>query len=67
MPLGNAKIVEDFLPAPKDLVFKDEPVKITLSLSKSSVNFFKMSAKKHHTQYQKMIRSVLDHYVERFQ
>jgi predicted DNA binding CopG/RHH family protein len=61
-PLGNLRIVEDFLPSPEDLAFKEENVKITITLSKSSVNFFKKEAKKNHTQYQRMIRRLLDHY-----
>jgi predicted DNA binding CopG/RHH family protein len=39
-------------------------VKVTLALSKSSVEFFKSEAAKHHTQYQRMIRRLLDSYVE---
>jgi len=65
-PIGKIAITTDFLPAPKDLVFKDETVKITLALSKSSVDFFKEAAKKNHTQYQKMIRGLLDIYAEQF-
>jgi predicted DNA binding CopG/RHH family protein len=61
-PIGDIKIIEDFLPSPKDLVLKDENVKVTISLTKESVEFFKQEAKKHHTQYQKMIRSLLDIY-----
>jgi hypothetical protein len=61
-PLGKLRIVDDFLPSPEDLVFKEENVKVTITLSKSSVDFFKKAAKKHHTQYQKMIRSLLDQY-----
>jgi len=63
-PLGNLRIVEDFLPSPEDLAFKEENVKITITLSKSSVNFFKKEAKKNHTQYQRMIRRLLDHYTD---
>jgi len=63
-PLGKPKVVPDFLPAPKDLVFRDEGVKITLSLSKRSVDFFKQEAVKHNTQYQRMIRRLLDAYAE---
>jgi predicted DNA binding CopG/RHH family protein len=36
---------------------------VTIGLSQSSVDFFKQEAKKHHTQYQKMIRRLLDIYV----
>ena len=61
-PIGDIKIIEDFLPSPKDLVFKDENVKVTISLTKESIEFFKAEAKKHHTQYQKMIRNLLDVY-----
>ena len=61
-PIGDIKVIEDFLPSPKDLVLKDENVKVTISLTKESVEFFKQEAKKHHTQYQKMIRNLLDMY-----
>jgi hypothetical protein len=38
-PLGNLKIVADFLPGPENLVFRDEGVKVTIALSKRSVEF----------------------------
>ncbi|MFW6139489.1 MAG: CopG family transcriptional regulator [Spirochaetota bacterium] len=63
--LGNIKIIDDFLPSPEELVFKEEKIKVTLGLSKRSVEFFKKEAKKHNTQYQKMIRRLLDLYVAR--
>ena len=63
-PLGNLKVVPDFLPRPEDLVFRDEGVKVTITLSKRSVEFFKDEAQKHHTQYQRMIRRLLDAYAE---
>ncbi len=59
---GPVKLVRDFLPAPDELVLKEETVKVTISLSKASVDFFKQEAKKNHTQYQKMIRRLLDAY-----
>jgi predicted DNA binding CopG/RHH family protein len=62
-PIGDVKVVRDFLPAPEDLVFKEDQIKVTIGLSQSSVDFFKEEAKKHHTQYQKMIRRLLDLYV----
>ena len=40
-PMGELRIVKDFLPSPDQLVFKEENVKITISLRKSSVEFFK--------------------------
>lgn len=66
-PIGDLKIVADFLPSPKDLIFKDDTVKITISLTKESVEFFKKEAEKHHTQYQKMIRNLLDVYANNHQ
>ena len=65
-PLGELRVVEDFLPSPKDLVFKEENVKVTMALSKSSVEFFKTEAKKHHTSYQAMIRRLLDLYASQY-
>jgi len=60
--IGKIKIVKDFLPTPEELVFKEDTVKITLNLSKSSVDYFKELAKKHDSQYQKVIRTLLDNY-----
>lgn len=61
-PLGKLRIIADFLPAPDELVFSQESVKVTIALSKVSVDFFKKEARKHGTQYQKMIRKLLDIY-----
>jgi hypothetical protein len=63
-PLGKLKIVPDFLPSPEELAFRVESVKVTIALSKKSVNFFKSEASKHHTQYQRMIRQLIDSYVD---
>jgi hypothetical protein len=63
-PLGRLRVIPDFLPAPEELVFRDEGVKVTISLSKRSVEFFKSEARKHNTQYQRMIRRLLDTYTE---
>jgi predicted DNA binding CopG/RHH family protein len=62
--MGKPQVVTDFLPSPEDLVFRDDGVKITLALSKRSVDFFKREAEKHNTQYQRMIRRLLDAYAE---
>jgi predicted DNA binding CopG/RHH family protein len=61
-PMGKVKVVSDFPPSPKDLALKNETVKVTIALSRSSVEFFKKEAKKYNTQYQKMIRRLLDEY-----
>lgn len=62
-PMGEIKIIEDFLPPPEELVFKEDNTKVTIALSRRSIKFFKNQAKKHNTQYQKMIRNLLDEYV----
>lgn len=63
-PLGRVQVVTDFLPSPQELAFREEGVKVTLALSKKSIEFFKAEADKHHTQYQRMIRRLLDAYVD---
>jgi predicted DNA binding CopG/RHH family protein len=64
--IGEVEIVKDFLPKPEDLVFKEDTVKVTLNLSKSSIEFFKGIARKHGSQYQKVIRNLLDNYSSHF-
>jgi predicted DNA binding CopG/RHH family protein len=66
-PLEEIRVIEDFLPPPSELVFREDTVKVTLGLSRRSVDFFKKQAKKHDTQYQRMIRRLLDLYVTRQQ
>jgi predicted DNA binding CopG/RHH family protein len=62
--LGDVKVFKDFLPSPAELAFNEAGVKVTLALSKKSVEFFKSEAAKNHTQYQRMIRRLLDAYVD---
>ncbi len=64
--IGKVEIVKDFLPKPEDLIFKEDTMKITLNLSKSSVEFFKGIAEKHGSQYQKVIRKLLDRYASHY-
>jgi predicted DNA binding CopG/RHH family protein len=63
--IGKVKIIKDFLPHPSELVLKDDNVKVTLSLSRRSIEFFKREAKKQSVPYQKMIRALVDGYAER--
>ena len=62
-PIGDINLVSDFLPSPEELALKQQNTKVTISLSSESVAYFKNTAKKHHMQYQKMIRQLLDDYV----
>ena len=48
-PLGDVKVIKDFLPSPAELSFNEEAVKVTLALSKKSIDFFKSEATKNHT------------------
>ena len=63
-PIGEPRVIRDFLPSPAELAFREEDVKITITLSRKSVEFFKSEAAKADTQYQRMIRRLLDAYVD---
>ena len=63
--LGKLTRIADFLPKPADLVLRDEKVKVTLSLSRHSIDFFKREAKKQRVPYQRMIRALVDKYAEK--
>jgi len=65
--IKEAKVIDDFLPPPDELVLRDDTVKVTISLTKKSVDFFKESASEQGVPYQTMIRKVLDLYSQRYQ
>ena len=65
-PMGHLRVVKDFLPPPEKLVLKEDNVKVTISLKKSSIKFFKEHAKTQKTSYQKMIREVVDRYTKHY-
>lgn len=54
----------DLLPSLEELAAREETVKVTITLSKLSVEYFKEQARLHQTQYQRMIRRLLDEYVQ---
>ena len=60
-------VVEDFLPRPEELAFRPKGVKVTLTLSEESLNYFKEQAGRLNTPYQRMIRNLIDAYVKRQQ
>jgi predicted DNA binding CopG/RHH family protein len=60
--IGEFRIVEDFLPPPDELVLREPTMKVTLSLSRRSVEFFKREASKARVPYQRMIRALVDAY-----
>lgn len=63
--IGDLRVVEDFLPSPSELVLREDNVKVTLSLSRRSVDFFKREAGKARVPYQRMIRTLVDAYAAR--
>jgi hypothetical protein len=62
----KAEVIPDFLPSPDQLVVGEEGVKVTISLSRRSVDFFKEAAERNHTSYQRMIRRLLDAYADQY-
>jgi hypothetical protein len=61
--IGEIRLIPDFLPSPEEIALKKKNTKVTISLSSESVTYFKEVAKKHHMQYQRIIRELLDEYV----
>ncbi len=57
--------VRDFLPPPEQLVLREDTVKVTLTLSRRSVEFFKREAARRRVPYQRMIRALVDEYAKR--
>jgi hypothetical protein len=66
-PIEFGRVIPNFLPPPDRLIFKEDAVKVTITLSVKSVHFFKTEAAKRGVQYQRMIRRLLDAYVEAFE
>jgi len=64
--IDEAEAVADFLPPPELLVPKEDTVKVTLNLSRRSVEFFKDQASRQGVAYQQMVRRILDLYAQRY-
>jgi len=65
--IDSSKVIKDFLPSPDKLVLKEKTQKITINLSKKSLDFFKNEAKKYNVSYQKMIKNLIDKYSDLYQ
>ncbi|MCP5512451.1 MAG: CopG family transcriptional regulator [Leptospiraceae bacterium] len=61
----SSKIIKDFLPDPEDLVFKEETVRVTINLSKQSIDFFKKESLRLGVPYQRMIKNLIDIYAQK--
>lgn len=59
----EARIINDFLPSPENLILRERKKRVTLTLTEKSLDFFKGAAKKHGASYQAMIRRLIDYYV----
>jgi hypothetical protein len=57
-------VIRSSMPTLDKLAEKEDTVKVTLSLTKSSVEYFKNEAKKRDVCYQVMIRNLIDEYVK---
>ena len=66
MPIGTLTRIKDALPLPAQLVLPEDTMKVTLLLSRPSVEFFKRQAARHHAKYQRMIRELVDRYVQEY-
>jgi hypothetical protein len=58
--------LRDFLPPPERLVRREDTVKVTLALSRASVDFFRDQAQRQGVPYQRMIRALVDEYARRY-
>ncbi len=63
-PLQIGERVKDFLPPPSELVKREETVKVTLELTRESVDFFKELARQEKIPYQRMLRGLIDAYAK---
>lgn len=66
MPIGKLTVMEDFLPPPEELVFKQSKKRTSIELHESTLDFFKKKAKELDVPYQVMIRQLLDNYANKY-
>lgn len=59
----EARVINDFLPRPENLILNEKKKRVTLTLTQNSLDFFKNAAKRHKASYQGMIRRLIDYYV----
>lgn len=66
LPRKKEKVTNDFFLCPATLAAKDDTVKVTLMLTRASIEYFKKTAEEHDTCYQALMRSLLDEYARHF-
>lgn len=65
--MEESQAAADFLPPPEALLEREKTVKVTVNLSRRSVDFFKKQAARQGLPYQQMVRRILDLYAERYE
>jgi predicted DNA binding CopG/RHH family protein len=63
-PLQIGERVKDFLPPPSELVKREDTVKVTIELTRESVDFFKQLARQEKIPYQRILRGLIDAYAK---
>ena len=63
-PKREITVIDDFLSQPSQMVRKEDTVKVTSEYTRSSIEFLKKEAKKAKVPYQRMLRALVDKYVE---
>ncbi len=56
--------IKDTLPPPSQLIKRESNIKITLEVTRESLEFFKKQAKRAHIPYQRMMRALIDTYAK---
>jgi hypothetical protein len=65
-PMGKLHAIPDFLPPPEELFPRREGIKVTLTVDRDSVDFFRSRARRSGLKYQRMMREVLREYSHRY-
>jgi predicted DNA binding CopG/RHH family protein len=63
-PLQIGERVKDFLPPPSELVKREETVKVTLELTKRSIDLFKQQAQQDNIPYEYILQAIIDAYAK---
>ena len=63
-PIGDIKVVKDFLPSPEQLTPKKNTVRVTMEFTRESIEYFKREAQHYNASYQAMIRNLVDAYAK---
>ena len=65
-PMKMGRRVDDFLPSPAELVLKEKSKRVTINLNEASLQIFKKEASRLGVPYQRLLRTVVDLYAQRY-